>query len=217
MSIKRQAAISSFISHRFNRVGAHILLLVVGYLFYSREILLGHVEVIDSHLVHRYIHYRTVCSLPIEIGLPNLVRTRPTTTHANTDNSSTVFFLHLFARLENWRQKALVLNERTVVEVLSDVTLATSLATSNIVFEITVKSLVFAILNFQVSKITTAVLSGQGTLLHVDVVILFLLFRVDVSSTGNTNTTRADVVTVLVIEGTIRDVIRYLTHTLRIN
>jgi hypothetical protein len=59
--------------------------------------------------------------------------------------------------------------------IFPDVTDCTSLAARNIIFKVTVKSLVFCILNFEVGKITATVLSCQRTFFHVNIVVLFLL------------------------------------------
>ena len=155
----------SFVGHGFDGIRTNILLLVIRYLFYCWEILFCHVEVVHRHLIHSYIHYRTVRLLSIKICLPYLSRAR--TAAANSNYSSAIFFLHFFRRLENWRKQTLILNERAIVIIFTNVTNSSCLTTRHVIFKITVKSLVLAIFNFEVSKVTSAVLSGEWTLFHI--------------------------------------------------
>ena len=84
----------------------------------------------------------------------------------------------------------------------------TSNTTRNIIFKITIKSLVLRIFNFKIGKVTSAMLGSQRSLFHVDICILFLLFRISVIATGIT--------TILIIKRTIWGIIWYFTHTFRI-
>ena len=86
---------------------------------------------------------------------------------------------------------------------------STGYTTRNIIFEITIKSLVFTIFNFKISKITTAVLGGQRSFFHINIGILLFLFGVCVITTG--------VTTILIIKRPIWSIIRYFTHAFRIN
>ena len=56
----------------------------------------------------------------------------------------------------------------------------TSLYTlAHVVFEITVKSLVLAVVYFEISKLTSTMLGGKWSLLHIEVlVILLFLLRI---------------------------------------
>ena len=58
--------------------------------------------------------------------------------------------------------------------ILSNVTDWAGLATSQLVFEVTVERVVLAVINFEIGKIA-AVLSCERALLHIDKVILLLL------------------------------------------
>lgn len=54
----------------------------------------------------------------------------------------------------------------------------------------------------------------EWSFLHIDIVILFLLFRIHIGSTAHTDATRTYIITVLIIEGPIRYIIRNLAHAL---
>ena len=86
---------------------------------------------------------------------------------------------------------------------------STGYTTRNIIFEITIKSLVFTIFNFKISKITTAVLGGQRSFFHINIGVFLFLFGVCVVSTG--------ISTILIIKRTVGSIIWYFTHTFRIN
>ena len=57
---------------------------------------------------------------------------------------------------------------------------AANYTAGHVVFEVTIKSLVLAVLYLEVSEVTATVLGGQGTLLEVNVGVLLLLLGVDV-------------------------------------
>jgi len=86
---------------------------------------------------------------------------------------------------------------------------STGYTTRNIIFEITIKSLVFTIFNFKISKITTAVLGGQRSFFHINIGVFLFLFGVCVVTTG--------ISTILIIKRTVGSIIWYFTHTFRIN
>lgn len=48
--------------------------------------------------------------------------------------------------------------------------------TSNVVLEVTIESLMLAVFNFEISEITSTMLSGQRSLFHVDVLLILVLF-----------------------------------------
>mmetsp|Transcript_10429 Transcript_10429/g.17508 ORF Transcript_10429/g.17508 Transcript_10429/m.17508 type:complete len:288 (-) Transcript_10429:120-983(-) len=81
----------------------------------------------------------------------------------------------------------------------------------HVVLEVTVKSLVLAVLDLEVCKVAAAVLGGQGPLLEVDVGVLLLLLGIDVVAGG------VDLVAILIIEGAVGGVVRYLAHALRVD
>ena len=85
---------------------------------------------------------------------------------------------------------------------------STSNTARNVVFKITVKCLVFTIFNFEIGKVTSWMLCGKRPFLHIIIsisVFLFLFIWIGIIATGIT--------AILVIEGAIRGVIRYLAHT----
>ena len=87
----------------------------------------------------------------------------------------------------------------------------TSNTARNIILEVTIKGLMFAIFDFQISELTSAVLSSKRAFLHVDIVVFLFLLGVCVISRC------INVIAVLVVERTLRDVIRNFAHAFRIN
>ena len=188
--------------------------MVVCDFLYCWEVLLCRVEVVDCYLVHSDVHYRAVTSVavvPVEVRLAYLRRSA-TLTAANSDDASTMFLLHLFVGLEYGRQQALILHERTIMVVFTNVTHATIHRAGHIVFKVTIESLVLAVVNFEVSKISAAVLGGQRALLHINIMILLFLLGVNVGRATDPNTARANVVAILIIKGAIRHIVRDLAH-----
>ena len=55
-------------------------------------------------------------------------------------------------------------------------------------------------------------LSRQGSLLHIDVMIFLLLFGVNISSATDAYTAGPNVIAVLIVEGSVRHVVRNLGH-----
>lgn len=86
---------------------------------------------------------------------------------------------------------------------------STGYTARNIIFEITIESLMFTVFYFKISKITTAVLGGQRSFFHINIGILLFLFGVCVITTG--------VSAILIIKATIWSIIRYFTHAFWIN
>lgn len=85
-------------------------------------------------------------------------------------------------------------------------------ALRNVVLEVAVERLVFAVLDLQFSEVAAAVLSRQRSLLHVQPehhVFLFL-FQVEPNLTGA-------VVAVLLLERALRSVIRDFAHALGVD
>jgi hypothetical protein len=50
-----------------------------------------------------------------------------------------------------------------------------------IILEVTVEGLMFAVLNFEIGEVATAMLSGQWTFFHIDVLILLLFLWISIS------------------------------------
>lgn len=114
---------------------------------------------INRDLVHCDVHYWTVAAVAVvamEVRLPYLWRAAAATPNAN--DAAAVFLFHFFARLEDRWEQTLILHKGTIMVVFTDVTHTSSLTARNVVFEITVKCLMFTILDFQVCKIATAML-----------------------------------------------------------
>lgn len=65
----------------------------------------------------------------------------------------------------------------------------------------------FAIVNLQICKVTTTVLRGEWTFLHVDVVILLFLLGINICSPTNSNTTSSNIIAILIIERAIRNIV----------
>ena len=70
---------------------------------------------------------------------------------------------------------------------------------ANIIFKVTVKSLMLAIFNFKISKVTSTVLSGKRSLLHINIllILIFLFLWIKEITTG------IHLVVILIIEGAI--------------
>jgi len=146
---------------------------------------------IDGYLIHCYVHYRTMTSVTMVLCLKIWLSNLRSVTIYSSDNTTTILFLHFFSRLENWRKQTLILHERAIM--MSCLSYTTGYTTRNIIFKITIKSLVFTVFNFKISKITTTMLGSQRSFLHINIcIILLFLFRVSVVATG--------IATVLIIE-----------------
>jgi hypothetical protein len=169
---------------------------IVLYFLNRREVFLGGIEVVNCYLIHCNIHYWTVWSmwammLPLKIRLPNLIIRRivavgqATNTHHSVSTIS--LLLYFFVRLENWWEQTLVLHKRTIMVVCTSFCSndVSSNAVWNIVFEITIKSLMLTIFNLEICKISSAMLSCKWAFFHVDgilVVASFFLFGLGVVS-----------------------------------
>lgn len=123
--------------HRLDRVWADVFLLLISYLLYCREILLGCVEVVDRHLVHGNIHYGAVAAVPVstwvaaaglhwEVRLTNRRCTRATCRTNTIQHAAAVLLLDLLARLEDRRQQTLILHERAIMMVFAYTTALTA-------------------------------------------------------------------------------------------
>jgi len=146
---------------------------------------------IDGYLIHCYVHYRTMTSVTMVLCLKIWLSNLRSVTIYSSDNTTTILFLHFFSRLENWRKQTLILHERAIM--MSCLSYTTGYTTRNIIFKITIKSLVFTVFNFKISKIATTMLGSQRSFLHINIcIILLFLFRVSVVATG--------IATVLIIE-----------------
>ena len=140
---------TSLVCHRLYGVRTHVLLLIVCDFLYSWEVLLRRVKVVDRNLVHCDVHYRTMAAVIVvsmEVWLADLWSATAAT--ANTDDATAMFLFHLFTRLEYGRQQTLILHERTIMVVFTDVTYATCLTARDIVLKITVECLVLTVIYF---------------------------------------------------------------------
>ena len=106
----------------------------------------------------------------------------------------------------------MVLHKWAIMLIFSNVANATSLTARQIIFKITIKSLMLAIFDFEISKIA-AVLSSQWTFLHIYKVTFFLLFWVSICSASHANAACTYIITILIIEGAVWDIIRNFAHT----
>lgn len=216
------SAVCCSLIHGLDRVRANVLLLVVGDLLYRWEILLRRVEVVHCHLVHRNVHYGAVTAVPVaarvvaallhrEVRLANGRRARPAGRADTVQYASAVLLLNFFTRLEDRWQQRLILHEGAIMMVLAYTTTLTAChATRHVVFEVRVKRLMLAILNFEVGEIAAGMLRCQGTFLHVNIMVAFRLFLFWEAT--------AEVITELaLIERAVRSVIRDFTHALAID
>jgi len=85
----------------------------------------------------------------------------------------------------------------------------------NIVFKVTIESLMFTIFNFQICKVASAMLSCKRSFLHVNGILVFLLLLLltDVVTTWLVGW----IIIVLILEASIANVIWNFTHAFRIN
>lgn len=95
--------------------------------------------------------------MTVEIRLSYLRSTTATAT--NSDDSAAVFLFDFFAWLEDGREQTLILHKRTIMVIFSDVTYAASLTARNVVFEITIEGLMFAVVNLQIGEVASTMLS----------------------------------------------------------
>ena len=83
--------------------------------------------------------------------------------------------------------------------------------TGHIIFEITIEGLMFAIVNFKICKVSSAVLRGKRTFLHINVMFLFL-FRINICWSTWSHTSWTYIIAVLIIERSIWYIIRNFAH-----
>ena len=126
---------------------------------YCWEILLRRVEVVDCNLIHCNVHYWTVASVAVVTVEIRLSYVRYAAVSGHSEDTSAMFLLHLFAWLENRRKQTLILHKRTIMVVFADVTHTSGHRAGIIVLEVTVECLGLAVVNFQVSKVSSTMLS----------------------------------------------------------
>lgn len=177
------------------------------YFLYSWKILFGGVKMVNCYLIHGYVHYRAITSMPMMLSLKIRLTNLWSVTIYPSNDASTILFLHLLSGLENRWQKALVLHKGAIM-VCSLPTYSSSDTWRHIILKITIKSLMLTVFYLQICKVTTAVLSSKRAFLHVNVCILLLLFGIGIVSTT--------VTTILIIKRPIRSIVRNLTHALRV-
>lgn len=94
-------------------------------------------------------------------------------------NHPTVLFLHLLLGngVEDWWQGIWTLHESVLVDV--PFVLSCNHRLAYVVFEVTVKSMLLNILNFEICKVTSTMLSCQWPFLHIELVdvLIFLLLN----------------------------------------
>ena len=152
---------------------------------------------------------RSMSMIPRKVWLPtNWWSTTARTSSHGAHNTTTTLLFHLFVGLENWWKQTLVLHERAIMMTFAD---ASSDTARYIILEVTVESLMFAVLNFEIGEVATAMLSGQWTLFHIDVLILLLFLWISISCWS------INIITVLVIKAAFWNVVRNLAHALGVN
>ena len=209
---------SSLLVHRLNWIWTHILFLIIRNLFYGREVFLSCVKMINCDLIHSDIHDRAMSSVSSLAREVRLAYMRCTVAHirVHTHNATRVLFLDFLGGLKDRRKQTLILHEWTIMVVFSNSAYSTYYTRSNIVFKVAVESLVLAVIYLEIGKLTTTMLCCQWPFLHIDIVILFLLLRINICSSANSNTASGNIVAILVVKRAVWSIIRYLAHTLRI-
>lgn len=138
---------SLLVWHRLNWVGAHILLLIIRNFFDGGKVFLSCVKMVNGHLVHSDVHDRAMSSMPVLTWEVRLTYMRRTTAHVriNAQNASWMLFLNFLGWLEYWREQALILHKWTIMMIFAYCTYSTYNTRGDIVFEVTVECLMFAV------------------------------------------------------------------------
>ena len=85
--------------------------MIICYFLYRREVFLGSVKVVHCNLIHCNVHYRTVRTMAMMLGLEIWLTNRWGVTTSNTYDAAAVLFLNLLRWLENRWQQTLILHE----------------------------------------------------------------------------------------------------------
>jgi len=139
---------SLLVWHRLNRIWTHVLLLIIRNFFYCGEIFFSCVKMVNCDLIHCNIHDGAMSSMSILTRKVRLTYVRCTTAHVwiNAKYPSWMLFLNFLGWLEYGRQQTLILHKWTIMMIFANCTYSTYNTGSNIVFKVTVKCLVFAVI-----------------------------------------------------------------------
>ena len=170
---------------------------MIGDLLDRWKVFLRCVKMVHCHLVHGNVHYRAVRAMsvvPWEVRLAN----RRSSTVRPAGNPAAILLLDLLIGLENWWQQTLILHERAIMMVPFRTTSGTD-RPANIIFKVTIKSLMLAVFNFEVCKVAPTVLGGKRSLLHINVLLILIFLFLWVKEIA----TRIHLVVILIIKGAI--------------